>query len=101
MCTATVMLSPMDSSPQIISYRSSRLNTCPGWHMRNSSNSYSLFFSVISTPFFVTRRQAVSALKMSAVNVAVSSAGGFKCRYCARCALIRATSTLGEKGFSM
>ena len=69
--------------------------------MRNSSSSYSLFFRGTGTPFFVIWWQAVSTASGPAVNSVVSAAAGFSRRYRARWALTRATSTLGEKGFSM
>ena len=69
--------------------------------MRNTSSSYSLFFRGTSSPFFATRRLAVSAVSEPTVSTVDSAGEGFSRRYCARWALTRATSTLGEKGFSM
>ena len=101
MWTATVMLSPIDSRPQIISYRSSRLNTCPGWRMRNSKSSYSRFLSGNSTPFLKICRASSFAMSGPTVSTVGSAGDGCSRSTCARCAFTRATSTLGENGFSI
>ena len=102
MWTTTVALSPMASYPQIRSYRVSSEKTMSGLDRRKRRSSYSLFFKATSAPSTKTRRASFWSRTLPSWSWFRSTPPAcFSRSYWARWALIRATSTLGEKGLVM
>ena len=72
-----------------------------GWVRNSRSSSYSLFVSVSGLPRTDAECASVSKVRSPTVRTALGFSSGFRRLYCARFAFTRATSTLGENGFSI